>query len=107
MPNTNSAHLATDAFRHRLSALSAGPRAAALRQGLRGIERESLRVTPGGKLAMTQHPRALGSPLTHPLITTDYSEALIELITPAEADAARAIERLDSIHRFVYAHLGD
>ncbi|SAL70728.1 glutamate--cysteine ligase [Caballeronia terrestris] len=107
MPNTNSAHLATDAFRHRLSALSAGPRAAALRQGLRGIERESLRVTPEGKLAMTPHPRALGSPLTHPLITTDYSEALIELITDAMTDSAATLDHLDKLHRYVYAKLGD
>jgi len=107
MANKNSAHPAAGAYQRRLAALASGPHADALRQGLRGIEKESLRVTPKGELAMTPHPRALGSPLTHPLITTDYSEALVELITPAEADAARAIERLDSIHRFVYAHLGD
>jgi glutamate--cysteine ligase len=107
MANTNPAHVNTDAFRHRLSALSAGRHADALRQGLRGIERESLRVTRAGKLAMTPHPRALGSALAHSLITTDYSEALVELITPAETDAARTLEALDVLHRFVYAHLGD
>src|SRR3954451_12250943 len=40
----------------------------------RGIEKESLRATPEGSLAMTPHPQALGSALTHPHITTDYSE---------------------------------
>ena len=86
MPTKKSANLDNDAFRHRLSALLAGPHADALRQGLRGIERESLRVTPEGKLAMTPHPSAFGSALTHPLITTDYSEALVELITDARTD---------------------
>ena len=47
----------------------------------RGIEKESLRVTPTGALAATPHPRGLGSPLTHPHITTDFSEAQLELIT--------------------------
>ena len=32
----------------------------------RGLEKESLRVQPDGKLALTPHPQALGSPLTHP-----------------------------------------
>ncbi|KIG02699.1 glutamate--cysteine ligase [Caballeronia concitans] len=107
MANKNPAHPAAGAYQRRLAALASGPNADALRQGLRGIEKESLRVTPDGKLAMTPHPRALGSALTHPLITTDYSEALVELITPAESDAAHAIDRLDAIHRFTYAHLGD
>ena len=58
-------------------------------------------------IAFTPHPRALGSALTHPALTTDYSEALIELITPAERDAALTLERLDDLHRYVYASLGD
>jgi glutamate--cysteine ligase len=107
MPTKKSANLDNDAFRHRLSALLAGPHADALRQGLRGIERESLRVTPEGKLAMTPHPSAFGSALTHPLITTDYSEALVELITDARTDAADTLAHLDTLHRFVYAKLGD
>ncbi|MGA4816326.1 hypothetical protein ACPA9J_19865 [Pseudomonas aeruginosa] len=41
------------------------------------------------QLALTPHPRALGSTLTHPQITTDYSEALLEFITPTETDVAR------------------
>ncbi|SAL65892.1 glutamate--cysteine ligase [Caballeronia telluris] len=107
MPNKNPVLPATDAIRHRLSALAAGPGADALRQGLRGIERESLRVTRDGKLAMTPHPRAFGSALTHPHITTDYSEALVELITDAKTDSAAALEHLDTLHRFVYGKLGD
>ncbi len=107
MSNQNSVHPKAGAFQRRLAALASGPHADALRQGLRGIEKESLRVTPEGALAMTPHPRALGSALTHPYITTDYSEALVELITPAEADVAITLERLDALHRFAYAHMGD
>ncbi|WP_118184003.1 glutamate--cysteine ligase [Paraburkholderia phosphatilytica] len=97
----------TDALTHRLSVLTSGPQRDALLHGLRGIEKESLRVTHDGTLAMTPHPRALGSALTHPSLTTDYSEALLELITPAEHDASITLERLDELHRFVYASIGD
>ena len=50
--------------------------------GLKGVEKESLRVTPDGQISKRPHPRALGSALTHDHVTTDYSEALIELVTP-------------------------
>ncbi|MGE8490375.1 MAG: glutamate--cysteine ligase, partial [Paraburkholderia nemoris] len=106
MPNTTPSRT-TDAFSHRLSVLTSGPQRDALISGLRGIEKESLRVTHEGKLALTPHPRALGSALTHPSLTTDYSEALLELITPAEHDVALTLEKLDTLHRFVYAQLGD
>ena len=71
-----------------------------LHQGLRGIERETLRVTAQGQLARTPHPSALGSALTHPHITTDYAEALLEFITPAQPDIATVLEHLDASHRF-------
>jgi glutamate--cysteine ligase len=106
MPNTTPSRT-TDPLSHRLSVLARGPQRNALTTGLRGIERESLRVTHDGRLAMTPHPLALGSALTHPSLTTDYSEALIELITPAEHDAAITLEKLDELHRFVYSVLDD
>ena len=106
MPNITLSRT-TDVFSHRLSVLTSGPRRDALISGLRGIEKESLRVTRDGKLALTPHPRSLGSALTHPSLTTDYSEALLELITPAEHDVAITLEKLDTLHRFVYAELGD
>ena len=90
MPNTTSSRT-TDALLHRLSVLTSGPQRDALTTGLRGIEKESLRVISDGHLAMTPHPRALGSALTHPSLTTDYSEALLELITSAEHDAATTL----------------
>lgn len=78
-----------------------------LRDGLKGLEKESLRMTPEGKPAQTPHPSGLGSALTHPGITTDYSEALIELITPPFTDPAATAACLEDIHSFVYRHLGE
>ncbi len=77
-----------------------------LAQGLRGIERETLRVTADGKLSLSAHPVALGATLTHPQITTDYAEALMEFITPAYHDASEVLQRLDTIHKVVYRELG-
>ena len=75
--------------------------------GRRGIERESLRVEANGQLQLSAHPSSLGSTLTHPSITTDYSESLMEFITPAELCVDATLARLDEIHRFVYSKLGD
>ena len=73
--------------------------------GLKGIEKESLRINKEGLIAQTDHPYGLGSSLTHPYITTDYSEALIELITPPFADIVDTLDYLHNIHQFVYQHL--
>lgn len=91
----------------RLALLSTDDHRPLLTQGLRGIERETLRVNGKGLLANTPHPQKLGSALTQPQITTDYAEALLEFITPAEHDIALTLEKLDTIHRFAYANLGD
>jgi len=72
-----------------------------------GLEKETLRVSPDGKIAQTPHPAKLGAPLTHPWITTDYSEALTELITPPCTDAREALDFLRDAQVFVYAALGD
>jgi len=78
-----------------------------LQLGLKGIEKESLRISRLGAIAQTPHPEALGSALTHPYITTDYSEALLEFITPPFADIKQALGYMHQIHQFVYANLGD
>ncbi|CAN7655879.1 glutamate--cysteine ligase [Pseudoduganella sp. LjRoot289] len=91
----------------RLALLADEKHRAVLDGGLRGIERETLRVDPTGHLAATPHPAALGSALTHPEITTDYAETLLEFITPAEHDIAVTLQKLDAIHRFSYTKLGD
>jgi glutamate--cysteine ligase len=74
---------------------------------LRGIEKESLRALPNGALALTPHPAALGSPLTHPRITTDFSESQLELITGVHAGVEDALDELTRIHQFVYRTLAD
>ena len=91
----------------RLNLLTGTGAADLLKGGLKGLEKESLRVTREGVIAQTPHPVGLGAALTHPYITTDYSEALIELVTPACADAAETLAFLHDLHRFVYAQIGD
>ena len=87
-------------FASRLQALQNGALTRSLSDMRRGIEKESLRVTPDGKLAQTPHPVALGSALKHPNITTDFSESLLEFITPACRSVDDALQWLDDIHRF-------
>lgn len=72
---------------------------------LRGIEKESLRMQPNGYLAKTPHPKGLGSTLTHPHITTDYSESLLELITSPQKSIAETLEMLRELHQLVYDNL--
>ncbi|MCX8518355.1 MAG: glutamate--cysteine ligase, partial [Rhodoferax sp.] len=72
----------------------------------RGIEKESLRATDSGMLADTPHPAALGSALTHPHITTDFSESQVELITSVHASAQGCINQLTAIQQFTMRSLG-
>ena len=74
---------------------------------LRGVEKESLRVHLDGALALTPHPAALGAALTHPHITTDFSESQLELITGTHASAEALVKQLTEIHQFVFRHIGD
>jgi glutamate--cysteine ligase len=68
----------------------------------RGIEKESLRVQPNGMLALTPHPLALGSALTHPHITTDFCESQPELITGVHAGVQDCLDELTQVHQFTY-----
>ena len=93
-------------LRDRLSGV--GPER--LRGIRRGIEKESLRSRPDGTLALTPHPAALGSPLTHPHITTDFSESQMELVTGVHPSVEAALSELGQVHQVVYqemASLGD
>ncbi|NOS76251.1 MAG: glutamate--cysteine ligase [Methyloglobulus sp.] len=96
MNNTHSA---------RLEQLIANNQQNLICGGLKGIEKESLRITKDGLISKARHPKSLGSALTHPYITTDYSEALIELITPPFADINETLGYLRNIHQFVYQHM--
>jgi glutamate--cysteine ligase len=94
-------------FERRLSTLVNSGEPQVLQGGRKGVEKESLRVTPKGELARSPHPRELGSALTNEHITTDFSEALIELVTPAFTQSWELLQYLLDLHQFVYRHLGD
>jgi len=66
----------------------------------RGIEKESLRVKNNAQLSQSNHPKELGSPLTNKFITTDFSEALIELVTPTFNSVDEVYEFLLDLHIF-------
>jgi glutamate--cysteine ligase len=92
-------------FERRLAGLVNCGERGVLRGGRKGVEKESLRVSPSGELAQTRHPAALGAPLTNEHITTDFSEALIELVTPPFQESWELLQYLCDIHQFVYRHL--
>jgi glutamate--cysteine ligase len=94
-------------FERRLASLVNSGEPQILQGGRKGVEKESLRVTPEGHLAHTPHPMALGSALTSEHITTDFSESLIELVTPAFTHTWELLQYLLDLHQFVYRHLGD
>ena len=73
----------------------------------RGIERESLRVTHKGQISQNNHPENLGSPLTSKDITTDFAEALVELVTPTFDSAEELFKHLSLLHKFLYSELGE
>lgn len=95
----------SDLFTRRLTLLGSSANLPLLHQCLHGIERECLRVDASAQLAMTPHPAALGSALTHAQITTDYSESLLEFITSTAMDPAETLTELERIHRFAYSKL--
>ncbi|GAB2822203.1 glutamate--cysteine ligase [Comamonas piscis] len=68
----------------------------------RGIEKEGLRVNDAGALALTPHPAALGSALTHSSITTDFSESQIEIITGVHQGVQACLDELAEVHQYVY-----
>jgi glutamate--cysteine ligase len=93
-------------FDQRLDALRAKT-GFPLAGGLRGIEKEALRIDPNGYLAQTAHPSGLGSALTNRFITTDFSEALLEFVTPALGSTWEALQTVCDIHQFTYQQLGE
>ena len=94
-------------FERRLASLINAGEAGVLQGGRKGVEKESLRVSPAGRISQAMHPRALGSALTAEHVTTDYSEALIELVTPTFRTSWELLQYLCDLHQFVYRHLGD
>lgn len=73
----------------------------------RGVERETLRYQKDGRLATTPHPKDLGSAYANDWITTDFSESLLEFITPVSTDINTLIQQLEDIHHFTQSKLGE
>ncbi|PWX26013.1 bifunctional glutamate--cysteine ligase GshA/glutathione synthetase GshB [Clostridium perfringens] len=47
-----------------------------------GLEKENVRVTESGNLALTPHPKAFGDREKNAYIKTDFSESQLEMVTP-------------------------
>jgi glutamate--cysteine ligase len=67
----------------------------------RGIEKEFFRVDKKGFISKRSHPKSLGSALKNKYITTDFSEAQVELVTPTFEDVDELYDFLYSLHVFV------
>ena len=64
-------------------------------------------MRPSGAMSRLDHPDALGAALTNPAITTDFSEALLEMVTPPCASSGEALRHLAAIHRYILPRLPD
>jgi len=93
--------------KQRVERIEAANLAPLLKGSMVGLEKESLRVNSEGKIAQTPHPTTFGSALTHPYITTDYSEALLEFITPPFHEMGEALGFLRDLQQFVYNRLDE
>ena len=97
----------TLSFQQYIDTLSEDEHISALTGIGRGIEREGLRVLPKGRLSEHQHYHNLGSALTHPHITTDYAECLLEFITPVSYSPEEAIAQLRDTQKFTFSQIND
>ncbi|WP_155866705.1 glutamate--cysteine ligase [Colwellia sp. PAMC 21821] len=88
-----------------ISAFTEKKHQTSLSQFGRGIEREALRVLPQGRLSERGHSELLGAALTHPNITTDYSETLMEFITPVSHKPETVIAQLEDVQKFTLSQL--
>ena len=90
----------TTQYQDHLKLLQNAENQHALRSICHGIERETLRITTEARLSQKAHPETLGKALTHPYITTDYSEALLEFITPVHCRIEDTLSFLEELHQF-------
>jgi len=94
-------------FTQRLAVLSNSDVTLTLKGIRHGIEREALRIQPNGSLAQTPHNKKIGAALTHEYITTDFSESLLEFITPPETDPDKTLGQLRDLHKFTVENIAD
>ncbi|WJG08317.1 glutamate--cysteine ligase [Aliiglaciecola sp. LCG003] len=97
----------TSSFAKRLAVFKRPQVLKTLPQIKHGVERETLRINPKGTLSQTPHPTKLGAALTHDYITTDFSESLLEFITPPESDIKVTLNQLGDVHKFVMENIGN
>ena len=76
-------------------------------EGSFGIEWESLRAKGDGELSLTPHPEVFGDKFTNPLITTDFSESQIEIITPTFNTIDEAFDTFSILADLVNSSLPD
>ena len=72
-----------------------------------GIEREGLRVSEDGKLALSKHPEIFGDKLKNPYITTDFSESQVEIITPNFSSSKMTYDYLNTLYDIVALNIGE
>jgi len=95
-------------FERRLAGLINSGERGVLRGGRKGVEKESLRVTPDGEIVQSPHPSALGAPLTNDNITTDFFRIADRAgDSPPFLESWELLQYLCDIHQFVYRHLGE
>jgi glutamate--cysteine ligase len=70
-------------------------------EGRFGLEKEHVRCTADGHLALSPHPEVLGNKADHPYITTDFSESQIEMITPPMPSLREAHGFMQTLHQLV------
>ena len=92
-------------FEEKIKLLTTGENSRFISKGLKGLEKESLRVTQSGSISKLPHPSKWGSALTNPHITTDYSEALPEFITPPFEDTDKTLNFLKDIHNIIFKNI--
>ena len=71
-----------------------------------GLERETLRInSETGAVSEKDHPKAIGSALTHSNITTDFAEPMLEFVTNPSPSPEEALSDLSDIQRFTLSQL--
>ncbi|EPG66952.1 glutamate--cysteine ligase [Leptospira wolffii] len=70
-----------------------------------GLEKESMRIFPDGRIATTPHPEGLGSSLTNHFIKTDFSEPQLEFATNPRPRIEAIVRELQDLHIYTSRHL--
>lgn len=94
-----------NSYKDKITALKSSQYAPIFTKIQRGVEREALRIKDNGSLSTHPHYDALGSALTHQSITTDYSESLLEFITPVTQDIDQLVGYLRDVHSYTIGNI--